>query len=76
MILDIDNFGEWQKTERIKQGMTQPMLAETVGVSTYSVWAYENGKKNPTLFTMLCIADSLGYKLSLNLTEQMLSKTA
>lgn len=67
MIVDIDHFGEWQRTQRVAHKLSQQQLGLAVGVSTYSIWAYENGKKNPTLFTMLCIAQYFGYDLQLNI---------
>lgn len=69
MQIDITHFGEWQRAERERLKISQQSLAEAVGVSTYSIWAYENGKKNPTLLTMVCVAQSLGYDLHLDVQK-------
>nr|DAX72633.1 MAG TPA: repressor protein [Caudoviricetes sp.] len=54
-----DNFNENLKEARLKSGISQKDLAESIGVakSTYSL--YESGKREPNVDTIKKIASSL-----------------
>ena len=47
---------------RTKKGITQDQLSEKVGISPKYLSSIERGKENPTLKTILSLADSLGVK--------------
>jgi len=52
-------FAEKVKDARISLGMSQPQLAELVGVSVRSIVAYEKGEKKPRQATMFKLAKAL-----------------
>lgn len=45
---------------RTKKGMTQEALAEKMGINPKFISSIERGKENPTLNTIINLADSLG----------------
>lgn len=55
---------DFLKTRRISLQITQEHLAELAQVALRTVKAIESGKGNPTLETVLKIADVLGVELS------------
>lgn len=54
------SFGEKMQEIRIKKKISQTQLAEMVGVSRRSIFAYENGTATPRQRIILKIASSLG----------------
>lgn len=59
-------YGEVIRNIRIRSGMTQKQLANTAGVALNTVKNLESGKlKNPTLSTLVKIADAVGCKLTI-----------
>ncbi len=67
-------IGETIRKRRELLGLLQPQLASISGVSTRSIQLVEMGKANPSLDTLLKIADPLGLTLKLQLKEQGLPK--
>ncbi|MCM3272600.1 helix-turn-helix domain-containing protein [Paenibacillus elgii] len=53
----MSNFGEILKDLREKRGMSQPDLADKLGVTRVSISNYENGKASPSYEGLLKIAD-------------------
>ena len=59
-------YGETVKRLRLLSGLTQKQLASEAGVALNTVKNLESGKlKNPTLTTMVKIADALGISVIL-----------
>lgn len=54
------SFTDKVKDARAARDLTQPQLAEMVGVSDRSILAYERGEKKPRQGTMLKLARALG----------------
>ncbi|MFQ5523053.1 MAG: helix-turn-helix domain-containing protein [Acidimicrobiia bacterium] len=52
---------------RIKAGLTQTDLAQRAGVSQQAISAYETGRKEPTLPTLLRLIGATGYELRFRL---------
>jgi y4mF family transcriptional regulator len=50
-------------------GLLQPQLATLSGISTRTIQLVERGKGNPSLDTLLRLADPLGLQLELVLKE-------
>lgn len=59
----VQQIGEAIKNRRKELGITQPHLAELAGVSTNSLYKIERGQANPTLETLLQLAEVLGMEL-------------
>lgn len=55
------------KARREMLQVTQVQLAQLSGVSPRTLKAFESGKGNPTLETLIKLADALGLELSLQL---------
>jgi transcriptional regulator with XRE-family HTH domain len=53
-------FGEWVRTERLRQGLSQEKLAEKAGVHRTYVGMVERAEKNVTLRSMEKIVSGLG----------------
>lgn len=53
------NFSKRLKAYRLSRGLTQKQLAELVGVSQNAVYNWENGKREPTLATIIKLANIL-----------------
>lgn len=58
-------IGETIKKRRELLGLLQPQLAAISGVSRRTIQLVENGKANPSLETLLKIADPLGLTIEL-----------
>lgn len=57
-------YGETVKRLRLLSGLTQKQLASEAGVALNTVKNLESGKlKNPTLNTLIKIADALGVSI-------------
>lgn len=54
-------------TARLKAGLTQRDLADRLGVSQPTVAAYESGRRQPTLQTLMRILAGAGFDLELRL---------
>lgn len=61
------NMGYMIKTRREMLGLLQPELASIARVSTRTLQLVEKGKANPSIETLLQIADPLGLTLELRL---------
>jgi DNA-binding XRE family transcriptional regulator len=57
-------FGLHLKKIRKEKGLSQEELAHNAGISYNSLNTIENGKLNPTLATLLAIADSMKMEIS------------
>jgi transcriptional regulator with XRE-family HTH domain len=57
--------GETIRKRRELLGLLQPQLAEISGVSTRTIQLVEMGKANPSLETLIKIAEPLGLSLQL-----------
>jgi len=63
------NIGEAIRKRRELLGLLQPQLASISGISTRTIQLVEMGKANPSLKTLIKIADPLGLRLKLLLKE-------
>lgn len=52
---------------RLKAGLSQRALAERAGVPTTMISAYERGKRQPTLNTLLGLLHAAGFELNMRL---------
>jgi len=66
---DSINIGDTIKKRRELLGLLQPQLASISGVSTRTIQLVEMGKGNPSLDTLIKIADPLGLRINLSLKE-------
>ena len=55
--------GEIIRQKRTERGWSQRKLADKCGVSTLSVWGWENDQFFPTLIFLICLADTFGITL-------------
>ncbi len=62
---EITKVGETIRKRRELVGLLQPQLAAISGVSTRTIQLVEMGKANPSLETLIKIADPLGLSLQL-----------
>ena len=53
-------LGETLRDKRIERGMTQELVAESLGVSRQAVSKWESGKTDPSTANLLALADLLG----------------
>ena len=70
----MNDLGEKLRQRRELLGLVQSQLAALSDVSTRTIQLVEQGKGNPSLDTLLQLADPLGLRLDLLLKEP--SKTA
>lgn len=56
--------------KRIEKGLTQKQIAEKIGTRQSAISRLESGSYNPTLSFLQKIADALGARLQLSLTEK------
>ncbi len=65
MQIDIKTNGlpEGLRALRCSQGLTQPQLADTLGVSRQAISAWESGKSKPSMSRLWQIADLFGVSL-------------
>lgn len=62
-------IGETIQARRELLGLLQPQLAELSGISTRTIQLVEQGKGNPSLDTLVKLADPLGLELVFVLKE-------
>lgn len=61
---DMDiTMGRRIKYARRKRCLTLEKLSEVSGLSIGAISGYENDKRDPRLFNMICLADALGVSL-------------
>lgn len=60
---DFSEFGKALKHVREERELTQKYLADKTGLDRTYIASLEGGKRNPTLKTMIKIADALGLSL-------------
>ncbi len=65
------NFAQTLRGLRMQQGLTQPQLAQRLGVSRSTVSMYERGEREPDFATLSRIADLFGVD-----ADQLLGRTA
>ena len=70
----IVKMGNTIRQRRELLGLLQPQLATLSGISTRTIQLVEQGKGNPSLDTLIKLADPLGLRLELLLKEP--SKTS
>lgn len=63
----LTKIGEILRKRRELLGLLQPDLATISGVSTRTIQLIELGKGNPSLETLISIADPLGLQINLSL---------
>lgn len=68
-------IGQTIRKRRELLGLLQPQLSAISGVSTRTIQLVEMGKANPSLDTLIKIADPLGLTLKLLLKETTDSQT-
>jgi transcriptional regulator with XRE-family HTH domain len=56
-------LGEKIRFHRRKLNLTQDELAEKVGISKSAISYYEDDKREPKFFAVICLADVLGVSL-------------
>jgi len=66
---DAVKLGETFRKRRELLGIVQPQLSLLSGISTRTIQLVEQGKGNPSLETILQLADPLGLQLALLLKE-------
>ena len=49
-------FGRWLRTQRKAAGLTGRQLADTLGVSVNTVYSWELGNSEPTVFFLKLVA--------------------
>ena len=69
MRIPLIDLGEKLRQRRELLGLLQSQLAALSGVSTRTIQLVEQGKGNPSLETLLELADPLGLRLDLVLKE-------
>ena len=62
-------IGETIRKRRELLGLLQPQLASISGISTRTIQLVEMGKGNPSLETLIKIADPIGLRINLSLKE-------
>lgn len=65
----LQKIGENIRERREILGLLQPELSAISGVSIRTIQLVENGKGNPSIETLMKIADPLGLQLDLSLKE-------
>jgi hypothetical protein len=59
--------GDLLRLARVKAGLTQAALAQRAGVAQALISAYENGRRQPTLPTLMRLLDAAGFDLRMRL---------
>lgn len=65
------NIGQSIRERRELLGLLQPQLSSIAGVSTRTIQLVEAGKANPSLQTLMQLADALGLNLQLVLKNKV-----
>ena len=55
---------------RVEKGWSQAELAKRIGVSTSAVGMYEQGRREPSLALLVCLAQTLGITTDYLLTGE------
>ena len=55
---------------RVEKGLSQAELAKRIGVSTSAVGMYEQGRREPSLVLLVCLAQELGVTTDYLLTGE------
>jgi transcriptional regulator with XRE-family HTH domain len=63
MHVDVINLGEKLRERRALLSLSQSELAAVSGISTRTIQLVEQGKGNPSLDTLLQLADPMGLRL-------------
>ena len=69
MRISVTNLGEKLRERRELLGLLQTQLSGLSGVSARTIQLVEQGKGNPSLETLLQLADPLGLRIDLVLKE-------
>jgi transcriptional regulator with XRE-family HTH domain len=69
MRIDLIDLGEKLRQRRELLGLLQTQLAVLSGISTRTIQLVEQGKGNPSLETLIHLADPLGFRLDFILKE-------
>ena len=64
-----ENIGHLLRKRRELLGLLQPQLAAISGVSIRTIQLVEMGKGNPSLETLIKLADPLGLQIQLSIKE-------
>jgi transcriptional regulator with XRE-family HTH domain len=59
--------GDLLRLARAKAGLTQDQMAERAGVAQSLISAYENGRRQPTMPTLLRLLEAVGFDLRMRL---------
>lgn len=59
--------GDLLRLARVKAGLTQAVLAQRAGVAQTLISAYENGRRQPTLPTLMRLLEAAGFDLRMRL---------
>jgi len=59
--------GDLLRLARVKAGLTQAVLAQRAGVAQALISAYENGRRQPTLPTLMRLLEAAGFDLRMRL---------
>ena len=65
----LTEMGESIRKRRELLGLLQPQLSSISGVSIRTIQLVERGRGNPSLETLIKIADPLGLRINLSLKE-------
>ncbi|WP_414647802.1 helix-turn-helix domain-containing protein [Chitinophaga sp.] len=65
----LEKTGQTIRQRRELLGLLQPQLSDLSGVSTRTIQLVEQGKGNPSLNTLIKLADPLGLRLELVLKD-------
>lgn len=57
---NVDTFGEALRRRREERGLTQIVLARTIGVDSSSLWRWESGKHEPIPVIRYALRCALG----------------
>ena len=61
MLLDLNRFDRWLKTQRTNKGISQARLGKKIGASQDVISLYETGKSSPNFSTLVNLLNGLGY---------------
>lgn len=65
MTYDLKTLGKLIKLERIKNDLSQEMLAEKIGVSTRTISLIESGHQHPKFFLVVKLAQVLNFDINI-----------
>jgi len=58
------------RSARSRSGLTQTAFADLIGVAQPTLSAYESGRRQPTLPTLMRLLAAAGYELRMEITER------